>query len=113
MITQKVLSQSAPPLEWTVVDAAIIQREERDRAVFEQRIAEGEVRVTDQMLRIKRMQAQGLDTARSEELLRQYLSQLEEWRSTLNDISKVMRSYEIIDESRATAVPMAHSGARA
>ena len=93
-----------------MIDRTILQNEEADRAVFEQRIADGERRLTEQMLRIERRRAQGQDVASSEQLLQAFGMHLEEWRSTMGDIEKVIQSYELLERSRELVPPTGLQG---
>ncbi|WP_200902036.1 hypothetical protein [Microvirga vignae] len=77
---------------------AFQRKEETDRARFEQLIAEGERRVTKQMLLIEQLRADGHDTAQAERFLAELRETLAEWHQTRADLTLVAQAYEVLEK---------------
>ena len=83
---------------------AVLRKEEKHRARFEQLVTEGEKRVTEQTLVIQRLRADGHDTTRAEQFLEQLRKNLEEWHQTRTDVTQVRQTYELL--AKAQSVPV-------
>ena len=76
----------------------ILHKEDQEYARFEQMLADGERRVSEQILRIERLRADGHDTTRAERFLAELEKSLEEWRQTRDDISAIEQTYHILND---------------
>ncbi|WP_262270449.1 hypothetical protein [Microvirga yunnanensis] len=79
--------------------AAFLRKDEEDRAKFDQFVAKGKRRVTEQMLLIEQLRADGHDTTRAEKFLEELRSNLAEWHQTRTDVTQVMQTYELLERT--------------
>ncbi len=79
--------------------AAFLHREEEDQARFEQLVTEGEGRVTEQMLRIERLRADGHDTKQAERFLAELRQNLDEWHRIRADVTRIMQTYGLMERA--------------
>lgn len=86
-------------------EASFIERAEKERICFEERIALGEKRLTRQLLRIQQLRAMDRDVTRAERLMHEFRTQLAEWHATREGIGRVARSYELLCRSRESIRP--------
>ena len=68
-----------------------LTKEEADLARAEQDIAEGQMRITGQELRIEKLRIEGRDTSRSEDLLETLRATLAEWYAHRETILETIR----------------------
>jgi len=76
---------------------AFLQRVEESRTKFEKWVTDGESRITEQMLLLERLWADGHDTTRAERFLETLEKSLNEWHQTRTDVTQIKQSYELLE----------------
>jgi hypothetical protein len=87
---------------------AFLRKEEEDREQFELFVADGERRVTEQVLLIEQLRAEGHDTSRAEQFLEELRRNLDAWNQTRTDVTRVRQTYELL--AKAPSVRLRQPG---